>query len=256
MTTTEGTPLTSAVDLLHAIDEQRLLVHYQGIFEPRTRALRGAEALVRWDHEELGLLGPAAFLPTDMSGGLGWALTNFVIEEAVRQCGAWRRGGLDIGVSVNISPGRLADDVLPVTIADLLAREGVPAAALTVEITEHRCSIDPVGIRRALVALARLGVRLSLDDFGTGESSLSRLRQLQFDELKIDRQFVTDVATDPTDRNIVRFATGLGHDLGSKVVAEGIETEAALEATAALGVDLAQGYLLHRPAAAGDVPWV
>lgn len=255
MTATEGTPLASAVDLLQAIDEAQVLLHYQGIFEVSSGALRGAEALIRWDHPDLGLLLPGRFLPADMGGGLGWALTNFVVEEAIRQCAEWRRGGLDIGVSVNISPGRLADEVLPHHLQDQLERHGLPPHALTVEITEHRCSIDPAGIRRALVRLARLGVRLSLDDFGTGESSLSRLRELHFDEIKIDRQFVRDLPTEPTDVNIVRFVSSLARALGSRVVAEGVESEAAFALLDGLGVDLAQGYALHRPVAAGEVAW-
>lgn len=255
MSATKVVPLGSPVDLLHEIEDARISVHYQGLFAAGSRALSGAEALVRWDHAEFGLLTPASFLPADMSGALGWTLTNFVLEEAVRQCAAWRRGGLELGVSVNISPGRLADDVLPNHIARMLVRENLPPSALTVEITEHRCSIDPDGIRRALVALARLGVRISVDDFGTGESSLARLRQLHFDEIKIDRQFVANAASDPTDRNIVRFATHLAHELGSKVVAEGVETEEAFAAVGAVGVDLVQGYLLHRPAPPSAVPW-
>ncbi|HVF31832.1 MAG TPA: EAL domain-containing protein [Acidimicrobiales bacterium] len=252
MTSVEGTSLASAVDLLAAIEDGRLLLHYQGVFDVATGALRGAEALIRWDHAELGMLAPASFLPGDMSGGLGWALTNFVLEEALRQTAAWWRSGHRIGISVNIAPGRLADDVLPERIAALLAREDLPAQALTVEITEHRCNIDPEGIREALVALTRLGVRISLDDFGTGESSLIRLRHLHFDEIKIDRQFVSEVASDPADRNIVRFVTELAHGLGSRVVAEGVETEESLSALRGLGVDLAQGFLLHRAGAAGS----
>jgi EAL domain-containing protein (putative c-di-GMP-specific phosphodiesterase class I) len=245
---TEETSLTTAVDLLSAIEAQQLLLHYQGIFDTATGTLVGAEALVRWEHPDLGVLPPARFLPADMAGGLGWALTNFVLEEALRQCGEWRRRGTPIGISVNLSPGRLADQVLPDRIEALLQREHLPASALTVEITEHRCNIDPIGIRDALVALSRLGVRLSLDDFGTGESSLSRLRHLHFDEIKIDRQFVSGMTCDPTKRHIVRFTTELAHELGSRVVAEGVETDAELAAITELGVDLAQGYLLHRPA--------
>jgi diguanylate cyclase len=255
LTQIDSTPLASAVDLLQAIDEARLVLHYQGIFDVATGKLRGAEALIRWDHPEQGLLPPGRFLPADMSGGLGWALTNFVVEEAVRQCAAWRRGGLDISVSVNIAPGRLADEILPHHLLEQLQRHDLPAHALTVEITEHRCNVDPDGIREALVRLARLGVRLSLDDFGMGESSLGRLQELQFDEIKIDRQFIRELATDPTDRNIVTFVSSLGHALGSKVVAEGVEAAAALDVLEELGIDLAQGYFLHRPAAASELPW-
>ena len=255
MTAVEGTTLTSAIDLLAAIEEDQLVLHYQGIFDAATGDLRGAEALIRWDHPTFGLLRPAAFLPPDMAGGLGWALTNFVLEHAIRQCASWWRAGRRIGVSVNLSPGRLADDVLPGHISTLLAREELPAGALTVEITEHRCNVDPEGIRSALVALSRLGVRVSLDDFGTGESSLSRLRQLHFDEIKIDRQFVTTLDSDPTNRYIVRFATRLAHELGSLVVAEGVETSAALDVLCREGVDHVQGYLLHRPDEPGSLPF-
>ena len=157
MTSPDGTSLSSAVDLLTAIEDDRLLLHYQGVYDAATLRLCGAEALVRWDHPDLGLLPPSRFLPTDMSGGLGWALTNFVVEEAIRQCAEWRHRGLDLRVSVNIAPGRLADLVLPEHIARMLTRHDVPAQALVVEITEHRCHVDPEGIRVALVELAQIG---------------------------------------------------------------------------------------------------
>ena len=245
--TDRPTPLASAVEILMAIDEDQLVLHYQGIFDAQSLRLRGAEALVRWRHPEVGLVLPARFLPEDMSGGLGWALTNFVVEAAVRQCAQGRRRGLEVEVSVNIAPGRLSDDVLPSQISELLDRYDVPPHLLTVEITEHRCRIDPEGIRRALLALRRLGVRLSLDDFGIGDSSLERLRQLHFDEIKIDRTFVSACATEATDRHIVAAMTSLAHRLGSSVVAEGVEDERSLEVLVGLGVDRVQGFLLHRP---------
>ena len=247
--TRSSTAMSSAVALLEAIEAGELVVHYQAIYRLGTSRVTGFEALVRWDHPELGLLGPDTFLPTDMGGGLGWTLTNFVLEEAIRQCARWRAEGHDVGVSVNISPGPLADELLPETITGLLERHGVPPELLTVEITEHRCSIDPAGIAVALAQLARAGVRLSLDDFGTGESSLARLREHQFDELKIDRCFILHLADTPTDRHIVRFVTELAHSLGCTVIAEGIEAQAALHLLNEMGVDGGQGFLLHRPAA-------
>ena len=250
-----GTSLASAMDLLEAIEERDLRVYYQGIYDSSTCELVGAEALIRWAHRDLGVLAPASFLPQDMSGGLGWTLTNYVLEDAVRRLATWRAGGLDIGVSVNIAPGRLANDVLPGYLAGLLERSGVPAHALTVEITEARWGVDPQGIREALISLSRLGVRISLDDFGTGDSSLRRLRQLHFDEIKLDREFVTDVATQPADRHIVKFATELAHELGMRVIAEGVETEPCRRAVSVLGVDHVQGYLLHVPQSADDLPW-
>ena len=243
-----ATTLQSAVALLEAIDARQLTVHYQALYALPARRVCGYEALVRWEDPTRGLLHPAEFLPADMDGGLGWALTNFVLDEAIRACAGWQRDGVAAGVSVNISPGRLADEVLPAHLLDLLERHGVEPQWLTVEITESRCSADPIGVKRALVALSRLGVRISLDDFGTGDSTLVRLKDLHVDEIKVDRCFVEGVASDPTDRYIVTFATALAHSLGMKVVAEGVETEGCLEALETLGVDIAQGYLLHRPA--------
>jgi EAL domain-containing protein (putative c-di-GMP-specific phosphodiesterase class I) len=245
--TERPTPLASAVEILIAIDEDQLVLHYQGIFDAESIDLLGVEALVRWRHPEAGLILPARFLPHDMSGGVGWALTNFVVEAAVRQCAQWLRRGREVEVSVNIAPGRLSDEFLPAQICELLERYEVPPRLLTVEITEDRCRIDPSGIKRALLALRQLGVRLSLDDFGIGDSSLERLRQLRFDEIKIDRTFVGSCATDPTDRHIVASMTSLAHDLGTRVVAEGVEDERSLEVLADLGVDRVQGFLLHRP---------
>lgn len=251
-----GTTLQSAVALLEAIDARQLTVHYQALYSLPNLEVLGFEALVRWNHPRRGLLQPADFLPRDMDGGLGWTLTNYVLEEAVRACAAWQRAGVAAGVSINISPGRLADEVLPEHLLGLLRHHEVEPQRLTVEITESRCSADPVGVRRALNALSRLGVRISLDDFGTGDSTLARLKDLHFDEVKIDRCFVAGVASDPTDRHIVAFTVALAHSLGMKVVAEGVESEACLAALSKLGVDVAQGFQLHRPEEVAERdPW-
>jgi EAL domain-containing protein (putative c-di-GMP-specific phosphodiesterase class I) len=247
------TSLSSAVDLLQAIDDREIVVHYQAIFDVESLAVVGAEALVRWLHPQLGLLTPDAFLPTDLDGGLGWALTNFVLEEAIRQCAEWRTAGEDVSVAVNISPGRLVDEILPEWIASMLAREGLPPKALTIEVTEQRFRADPIAVRKALDRLATLGVEISLDDFGTGDSSLNRLRYLHFDELKIDREFIQSVATNPTDRHISRFTAMLGTSLGSRIVAEGVETIESLDFLRTIGVQRCQGFLLHRPSPADRV---
>ena len=246
-----STSLHSAIDLLEAIEHQELALYYQALFSVPALEVVGFEALLRWEHPTRGTLAPGVFLPADMDGGLGWTLTNFVLEEAVRACSAWQEQGLRAGVSVNISPGRLADEVLPELLTTLLARYDVEPHWLTVEITEARCGLDPEGVRKALNALSRLGIQISLDDFGTGDSTLARLRCLHFDEVKIDRCFVAGAATDPTDRHIVAFATNLAHSLGMKVVAEGVENAAALATVQALGVDIAQGFHLHRPSPVG-----
>ena len=256
MTDTASRTLQSAVDLLEALDGDQLVLEYQAVFSLPDLRLAGFEALVRWDHPEYGMLAPASFLPEDMNGGLGWALTNFVLDEAVRTCAAWQRDGLEAGVAVNIAPGRLVDEVLPRYVADLLAHHRVEPRWLTVEVTEHRCAVDAPELRRALKSLARLGVRISLDDFGTGDSTLARLRCQHFDEIKIDRCFVAGAPDSPADRSIVEFATTLAHSLGMKVVAEGVETGPALDLVASLGVDLAQGYHLHRPGSPDVSFWV
>jgi len=242
-----ATTLHSAIELLEAIEDDQLRLHYQAIFTVPARRIDSFEALLRWQHPVHGLLLPMSFLPADMDSGLGWVLTNFVLEEAVRACANWQRSGIRAGVSVNVSPGRLADEFLPEHLAELLDRFELDARWLTIEMTESRCDVDADDIRRACVALASLGVRLSIDDFGTGEATLTRLRHLQFDQVKIDRCFVAGAVDDATDRRIASFATDLAHSLGMTVVAEGVETSEMLDLVIDLGVDLVQGFHLHRP---------
>ena len=224
------------------------MLHYQAIHRLPSLEVVGFEALVRWDHPYLGLLLPGEFLPADMDGAVGWVLTNFVLEQAVRDCAQWQAEGTTAGVSVNISPGRLADELLPGHLVDLLSHYGLDPRALTVEMTEARCAVDPCGIARALTRIRELGVRLSLDDFGTGDATLARLRQIPFDEIKIDRCFISNIDTMTTDREIVSFSAALAHRLGMRVVAEGVETAATLNELVQISVDYAQGFLLHRPA--------
>jgi EAL domain-containing protein (putative c-di-GMP-specific phosphodiesterase class I) len=248
------TSLTSVMELLHGVEQRELFVDYQAVFDIRTGAVRGAEALIRWDHSDRGVLPPDEFLAIAMRGGLGGLITDLVLEEAVGQCTKWRLQGFDVPVSVNVSAAAFAGSDLPGTVGMVLDRYGLPPDRLTVEITEHACAIANTELRDTFTALARMGVRLSLDDFGMGESSLSRLQQLQFDEVKIDRSFVADVCKQPTDRNIVGFTTQLAHSLGMKVVAEGVETAEVLSALTELGPDLAQGVPLHRPSNPSEFP--
>ncbi|HEV3225431.1 MAG TPA: EAL domain-containing protein [Acidimicrobiales bacterium] len=248
MAVTDNSSIASLVELLHGLEEDQLFLEYQGVFDVRTRSVRGAEALIRWNHPERGLLPPADFLAIAMRGGLGGLVTELVLDRATGQCAAWRLKGYDIPVSVNVSAAAFAGKDLPAAVANSLERHQIPPDRLTVEVTEHACAVENTELRDTFTALARLGVRLSLDDFGMGESSLSRLQQLQFDEVKIDRSFVSNICSEPTDRNIVDFTTRLAHSLGMKVVAEGVETAEVLEALGELGSDLAQGFHLHRPA--------
>jgi EAL domain-containing protein (putative c-di-GMP-specific phosphodiesterase class I) len=246
--------MASLVELLHGVEQRELFLEYQAIFEIGTGAVTGAEALIRWDHPDKGIIPPSEFLAMAMRGGLGGIITDLVLEEAVAQCAEWRINGHDVPVSVNVSAAAFADNDLPETVDNVLGKYGVPPDRLTVEITEHACTFENTELRDTFTALARMGVRLSLDDFGMGESSLSRLQQLHFDEVKIDRSFVSHVCNEPTDRNIVVFTTRLAHSLGMKVVAEGVETADVLNALAELGPDLAQGFHLHRPSTAAEFP--
>jgi EAL domain-containing protein (putative c-di-GMP-specific phosphodiesterase class I) len=254
MAVTDNSSFASLLELLEALEQDQLCVHYQGIFDIATGVTKGAEALVRWEHPERGLVPPNDFLGIALRGRLGPAITSFVLDEAVGQCARWRLQGRDIGVSVNVSAAAFAGSDLATEVTTVLERHGVPPDRLTVEITEHACTIANRELRDTFTALARMGVRLSLDDFGMGESSLARLQQLHFDELKIDRSFVSHVCSQPTDRNIVTFTTKLAHSLGMKVVAEGVETAEVLAELALLGPDHAQGYHLHRPARPEQFP--
>ncbi|MEY2460245.1 MAG: diguanylate cyclase [Acidimicrobiaceae bacterium] len=252
--TDNSASLASLVELLQGVEQRELFLEYQAVFDIGTGAVCGAEALIRWDHPGRGVLPPSEFLAMATRGGLGGLITDVVLEEAVAQCAEWRVRGFDIPVSVNVSAAEFAGADLPGTIDRVLALYDVPHDRLTVEITEHACTFENTELRETFTALARMGVRLSLDDFGMGESSLSRLQQLHFDEVKIDRSFVSHVCNEPTDRNIVVFTTRLAHSLGMKVVAEGVETAEVLSVLTELGPDLAQGYHLHRPSSPSEFP--
>jgi EAL domain-containing protein (putative c-di-GMP-specific phosphodiesterase class I) len=247
--------LAAVVDVLEAIELGQFRLHYQAIFSLTARPSSPVafEALARWAHPDHGLLLPQRFLPDPLDDELGWALTNFALEESVRQCARWQRAGLDASVAVNIAPGALAEEILPDQVGAVLERYCLPPHRLTVEITENRCALDPIGMAQALAKLSVLGVRVSLDDFGTGDSSLARLREIHFDELKIDRSFVRELPSGDTDVAIVEMVTDLAHRLGSIVVAEGIESDGALRTLRALSVDRGQGFLLGRPAGIIDL---
>jgi EAL domain-containing protein (putative c-di-GMP-specific phosphodiesterase class I) len=248
---------TSAEELLTGLARRELVLDYQATFDLETMQPRGAEALLRWDHPERGVLRPGEFLSV-MASGLGSALvrdgiTRFVLDRAITQCAEWRRAGLDIPVSVNVAPCSLNDDSVPRAIEQLLQREQVPAHRLTIEVTEQVGKLDGRPAREALDGIAGLDVRLSLDDFGTGDASLQRLQTLLFDEIKIDQSFVAGVCRRPVDRHIVEFTVGLATELGMSGVAEGVERSPLLSVLREIGPVLAQGYYLHRPSTPDEV---
>jgi diguanylate cyclase (GGDEF)-like protein len=240
-------------DLRQAIDLGELLVHYQPQIDVRTGSLIAVEALVRWPHPIRGLLPPDEFIPLAERTRLIQPLSRWILAAALRQCASWRAAGLDIPVSVNLSVYDLRDHDLPELIDEALAKHGVPADRLRIEITESSLMANPPRAREILARLRARGVQVSIDDFGIGYSSLAYLKNLPVDELKIDRSFVNEMAVDPGSRAIVRAIIDLAEVLGLRVVAEGVEDEATLTALAVLGCDVAQGYYFSRALAPADL---
>jgi diguanylate cyclase (GGDEF)-like protein len=244
-------------DLHRALDENELVVHYQPKCSLRDGAIDGVEALVRWAHPTRGLVNPIEFIPIAEETGLIQPLGEWVLTEACRQSAAWdARYGFPISVSVNLSARQLARPDLPETVSRVLAETGVNPSSVWLEVTEGSLLGDANAAAASLHAIRDLGVRIAIDDFGTGYSSLAYLRNLPLDEVKIDRSFINDVATDPTAAAIVASIVSLGHALGLVVVAEGVETTAQLDKVRELGCDLAQGFYLSRPKTAADLAGV
>jgi diguanylate cyclase (GGDEF)-like protein len=236
--------LALAGELRRAIEGGELLLHYQPKLDLRTSEIPGVEALVRWRHPHRGLLMPDQFMELAERTGLVRPLTRWTLEEAAAQQMRWSAQGVDLTIAVNISARALTPD-LPGAVAALVTAH--PGARLEIELTETMI-IDGTPDAMAVVdALAALGVRLAVDDFGTGYASLSYLKRLPVHEVKIDRGFVTAMDTDPGDRAIVRATVDLSHRLGLDVVAEGVESESVLEDLRALGCHFAQGYVVGRP---------
>ena len=240
-------------ELRQALEEDQLVLHYQPKEELSDGSVRSVEALVRWQHPERGVVPPSEFIPLVEQTGLVSALTTRVLDEAVRQLRRWSDEGRDLAVSVNLSARNLLDRGLPGLVAERLAAHGVDPRRLEVEVTETNAMTDPARASEVLRRLAALGVSVSVDDYGTGYSSLSYLRSLPVDTLKIDRSFVTPMLTDEGSSVIVRSTIELAHNLGLRVVAEGVEDEATREALAMLGCHQAQGYYLSRPVPAADL---
>ena len=240
-------PLASSFDLLQAVESDQLVLHYQPIIDVRSGETVSLEALVRWDHHEHGLLGPERFLALAQNTWLGGALTAWVLGQAVSDCAMWRRAGFGAGVSVNVLPEAITQPWLVVTVAHLLELHELPGSALTIEVTERRWPEELSEVGVAIEALDQLGVAASLDDFGTGDSTLSRLQDLRFSEIKIDRSFVSEASGRAQSAEILRFSADLARALGVRVVAEGVEWVSDLELVRTVGVDAVQGYLLAPP---------
>jgi diguanylate cyclase (GGDEF)-like protein len=243
--------LALVTDLRRAIDEDQLTLVYQPKVAMATRSVRSLEALVRWTHPQLGAVSPGEFVPLAERTGGARRLTNWVLAAAIRQMGEWRRQGLEVELAVNLSASDILDPELGDEILRLMRRHAVAPVALVLEITESAVMRDAQAAARNMQLLRIAGVRFAIDDFGTGHSSLSQLSLLPVDELKIDRSFISQGDAAVT---IVTSTIELGHSMGLRVVAEGVEDATAWNLLRRLGCDFAQGYLISPPLPAAEVP--
>jgi diguanylate cyclase (GGDEF)-like protein len=232
---------------LRAALEDQLVVHFQPQVDLSTGEVIGAEALVRWNHPVRGLLQPGEFVGVAEQSGLVRPFTLRVLEMAVAECVTWQASGRPLSVAVNLGARSLMDRGLPDDVAAVLARHGLAAQRLVLEITETTATSELEVVEEVLGRLRRLGVEISVDDFGTGYSSLSFLQRTSVHELKVDRSFVAGMLDNDSDLALVRATVQLAHSLGARAVAEGVETQELLVALAQMGCDVAQGYHLGRP---------
>ena len=239
--------LAVVAELRLAIENGDLVLYYQPKMNLATDTVTGVEALVRWEHRRRGLVPPAAFIPLAERTGLIRPLTQFVLREAVAQMARWRAGGLDLSMGINLGAANLEDTTLPSYVTELLGEFGVEPNKLILEITEGVVMVESERTAAVVKELNSAGIQLSIDDFGTAHSSLARLRTLPIREIKLDKAFVTHMDAGWYDVTIVRSSITLGHDLGLRVVAEGIETEAVADHLRRLGCDVGQGYWLAKP---------
>jgi diguanylate cyclase (GGDEF)-like protein len=239
--------LALLAQLRRALASEELVLDYQPKLDLRSGTIVGFEALVRWNHPEHGLLSPDRFVPMAERTALIKPLTEWVLCTAVKQCTAWRRAGHDITVAVNVSPRNLLDPNLLTGVLSALQAGDLPAEALELEITETAVMTDPEAACGMLLQLRALGVRVSVDDFGVGYTSLSLLRSLPVRTLKIDRAFVTSMLDDPSCEAVVRCVIQLAKDLELSIIAEGVETPEVSQRLAALGCDEIQGWAVSRP---------
>jgi len=249
--------LQLAGDLHAAIEEHHFQVFYQPQVDASTGRLAGAEALLRWQHPEYGDVPPPEMIALAERTGLLRRLTDAILEDALHQRAVWAALGYTMSVSANITPRDLFDDDLPGVVQHLLATTETAPSDLTLEITESGVMSDPERCLAVLQSLAGLGVRIAVDDFGTGHSSLAYLERLPVHEVKIDKSFVQRMDADASDSTVVRSTIMLAHDLGLSVVAEGVESREAQARMAALGCEYVQGYVISRPLPAHEtIPWI
>jgi diguanylate cyclase (GGDEF)-like protein len=244
-------------DLRQAIGNDELILHYQPKVVTRTGEVHSVEALVRWEHPTRGFIPPDQFIPIAETTGVIHPLTAEVLRQALLQARAWHERGWSFPVAVNVSAASLHNLGFPAEVRRLLEAIGVPARLLSIELTESALMTDPARARSILEDLSAMGVSLSIDDFGTGYSSMAYLKALPVRELKIDKSFISGMATELSDVVLVQAAVDLGHNLGLHVVAEGVEDRATLHKLREMGCDLIQGFYIRRPGSAAELePWL
>ena len=242
--------LAMVSELRHAIEYKQLVVFYQPKIDLREGRITGVEALVRWNHPQRGLVSPDEFIPLAEHTGLIRPLTFFVLDEALHQSHLWQKAGLNLRMAINLSARHLQDEHLARKVESSMRQWGISPEFLEFEITESVIMANPLRAMDTLTQLSAMGIGLSIDDFGTGYSSLIYLKQLPVDEIKIDKSFVIDMLDNNEDMVIVRSTIDLAHNMGRRVVAEGVESEEVLNMLIELGCDMAQGYHISRPVTA------
>jgi EAL domain-containing protein (putative c-di-GMP-specific phosphodiesterase class I) len=240
-------------DLRDALDHNQLELHFQPKLNLSTGRIDGAEGLVRWPHPRLGNVPPDQFIALAEETGNIRRLTRWALASGIAQAQRWNGGGRTMRVSINVSARDLDDAELPQRITELLALHNVPPSQILLEVTESAVMGKPDAAIRVLRQLADRGIDLAIDDFGVGQSSFAYLRQFPVSELKIDKVFTQRIADAPVDRTIVRSIVELGHHLGYKVTAEGVDKDETLRFLAQVGCDHAQGFLIARALPADSV---
>jgi diguanylate cyclase len=244
---THSRPPLRMSELRQAIIADQLFLLYQPKINLKTGLIAGLEVLTRWQHPNLGLIPPDEFIPVAERTGLIIPLTLWVLHQSLLQCRAWNDMGIDVSIAVNLSMWNLEAQELPDQIAGLIKTVAMPPDSLELEITESAIMGDPQRTMRTLTLIRDLGVRFTIDDFGTGYSSLAHLRKLPVTGMKIDKSFVQNMESDRDNAVIVRSIIDLGHNLGLKVTAEGVETRGAKDMLVRFECDEAQGYYYSHP---------
>ena len=242
--------LSLMAELRHALEHQEFKLFYQPKVDLRSNTISEVEALIRWQHPKRGIIPPDQFIPFAESTGFIAVITEWVIQEALRQRHQWQQVNLGLTISINISARDLLNPKLPQVFQEAMQRYQASPDWLTLEITESAIMTDPKSALEVLNQLHRSGLRMSIDDFGTGYSSLAYLKKLPVNELKIDKSFITDMENNHDDAVIVRSTIDLGHNMGLHVIAEGVENQATWDGLQQMGCDSIQGYFVSRPLAA------